>query len=72
MPKVSVVIVCMNRPDLLYPCLEGIRAHTSVSYDVLCAGNLDVGVALLGIDSQPGLCTGLANLGDGYNLILFK
>ena len=28
MPKVSVVIVCMNRPDLLYPCLEGIRAHT--------------------------------------------
>ena len=34
MPKVSVVIVCMNRPDLLYPCLEGIRTHTSVAYDV--------------------------------------
>ena len=34
MPKVSVVIVCMNRPDLLYPCLEGIRTHTSVSYEV--------------------------------------
>ena len=34
MPKVSVVIVCMNRPDLLYPCLEGIRAHTSVPYEV--------------------------------------
>ena len=34
MPKVSVVIVCMNRPDLLYPCLEGIRTHTSVPYEV--------------------------------------
>ena len=34
MPKVSVVIVCMNRPDLLYPCLEGIRDHTSVPYDI--------------------------------------
>ena len=34
MPKVSVVIVCMNRPDLLYPCLEGICAHTSVPYEV--------------------------------------
>ena len=34
MPKVSVVIVCMNRPDLLYPCLEGIRAHTSVPHEV--------------------------------------
>ena len=32
--RVSVVIVCMDRPDLLYPCLEGIRAHTSVSYEV--------------------------------------
>ena len=34
MPRVSVVIVCMNRPDLLYPCLEGIRDHTAVSHDV--------------------------------------
>ena len=32
--RVSVVIVCMDRPDLLYPCLGGIRAHTSVSYEV--------------------------------------
>ena len=32
--RVSVVIVCMDRPDLLYPCLEGSRAHTSVSYEV--------------------------------------
>lgn len=32
--RVSVVIVCMDRPDLLYPCLEGIRAHTSVPYEV--------------------------------------
>ncbi len=29
-PLVSIVIVCMNRPDNLYPCLEGIRAHTGV------------------------------------------
>lgn len=29
-PLVSIVIVCMNRPDNLYPCLEGVRAHTSV------------------------------------------
>jgi len=32
--RVSVVIVCMDRPDLLYPCLKGIRAHTSVTYEV--------------------------------------
>ena len=32
--EVSIVIVCMNRPDYLYPCLESIRAHTSVSYEV--------------------------------------
>ena len=34
MPKVSVVIVCMNRPDLLYPCLEGLYAHTSTPLEV--------------------------------------
>ena len=32
-PKLSIVIVCMDRPDNLYPCLEGIRAHTAVSYE---------------------------------------
>ena len=30
-PLVSIVIVCMNRMDNLYPCLEGLRAHTGVS-----------------------------------------
>lgn len=25
MPEVSVVIVCMNRPDILFPCLDSIR-----------------------------------------------
>ena len=30
-PLVSIVIVCMNRPDNLYPCLEGLRAHTGVA-----------------------------------------
>ena len=29
-PLVSIVIVCMNRMDNLYPCLEGLRAHTGV------------------------------------------
>lgn len=34
MIDVSVIIVCMNRPDTLYPCLDGITAHTSLSYEV--------------------------------------
>ena len=34
-PLVSIVIVCMNRTDNLYPCLEGVRAHTSVPYETL-------------------------------------
>jgi len=29
-PLVSIIIVCMNRLDNLYPCLEGLRAHTAV------------------------------------------
>ena len=32
---VSIIIVSMNRPDLLYPCLESIREHTSCSYEIL-------------------------------------
>ena len=35
MPQVSIVIVCMNRPDILFPCLDGIREHTGVSYETL-------------------------------------
>ena len=35
MPKVSTIIVCMNRPDILYPCLDSIREHNSVSMEVL-------------------------------------
>ena len=34
-PQVSVVIVCMNRLDNLYPCLESLREHTSVSFETL-------------------------------------
>jgi len=34
MAEVSVVIVCMNRPDILFPCLDSIREHTSVSHEV--------------------------------------
>ena len=32
---VSIIIVSMNRPDLLYPCLESMREHTSCSYEIL-------------------------------------
>ena len=31
---VSVVIVCMNRPDLLNPCLESLYAHTETPLEV--------------------------------------
>lgn len=37
---VSVVIVCMNRLDNLYPCLESLRAHTSLSYETLVVAYL--------------------------------
>lgn len=29
-PLVSIIIVCMNRLDNLYPCLEGLQTHTTV------------------------------------------
>ena len=32
-PEVSIVIVCMDRMDLLRPCLDSIRKHTSVRYE---------------------------------------
>ena len=35
MVDVSVIIVCMNRPDILFPCLDSIRAHTRLSYELL-------------------------------------
>ena len=34
MPKVSVVIVCMDRPDLLNPCLESLRAHNRTELEI--------------------------------------
>ncbi len=34
MPKVSVVIVCMDRLDLLNPCLESIRAHNRTELEI--------------------------------------
>lgn len=35
-PLVSIVIVCMNRPDNLFPCLESIRANTqNVDYETI-------------------------------------
>ena len=34
MPKVSVVIVCMDRPDLLDPCLESLCAHNRTELEI--------------------------------------
>ena len=40
MTEVSVIIVCMNRPDNLYPCLDGILSHTLVSLDIFVVAYL--------------------------------
>ena len=40
MPLVSIVIVCMNRPDNLYPCLESIRCHTGVPHEIFVVAYL--------------------------------
>lgn len=34
-PDVSIIIVSMNKPGFLFPCLDGIKAQTSVSYEAL-------------------------------------
>lgn len=34
-PEVSIVIVSMNNTACLFPCLDSIREHTSVTYEVL-------------------------------------
>ncbi len=34
MPSVSIVIVCMNRPDNLRPCLLSIKEHTTVQTEI--------------------------------------
>lgn len=40
MVDVSIVIVCMNRPDNLYPCLDSIRSTTTVSYETFVVAYL--------------------------------
>ena len=35
MPTVSIIIVCMNRPDNLRPCLDSIKLHTKAEYETL-------------------------------------
>lgn len=34
MPLVSIVIVCMNRPDNLRPCLDSIKQHTTAEHEI--------------------------------------
>jgi len=38
--EVSIVIVCMNNLENLYPCLNSIKAHTSVIYETLVVAYL--------------------------------
>ena len=40
MPDVSVIIVSMNKPELLRVCLSGIREHTAVSYETFVVAYL--------------------------------
>lgn len=40
MPEVSIVIVCMNRTDNLYPCLHSILAHTELSCETFVVAYL--------------------------------
>lgn len=35
MPAVSIIIVCMNRPDNLRPCLQSIKQHTTADYETI-------------------------------------
>lgn len=35
MPSVSIIIVCMNRPDNLRPCLLSIKQHTTADYETI-------------------------------------
>ncbi len=39
-PEVSIVIVSMNNTGFLFPCLDGIREHTEVSYETLVVAYL--------------------------------
>ena len=40
MVDVSIVIVCMNRPENLTPCLDSIREYTKVSYETFVVAYL--------------------------------
>ena len=35
MPFVSIIIVCMNRPDNLRPCLQSIKKNTTADYEII-------------------------------------
>ena len=75
MPTVSIVIVCMNRPDILFPCLDSIRAYTSVSYETLVVAYMfsDGNLALLK-ERYPWVSviesTGLRGFSENNNLAL--
>lgn len=52
MPEVSIVIVNMNCPDTLIPCLDSIKAYTKVSYETLVVAYMYTTENLLRIKEQ--------------------
>lgn len=39
-PQVSIVIVCMNNLNNLYPCLDSIKKYTTISYEIFVVAYL--------------------------------
>lgn len=52
MPEVSIVIVNMNCPDILIPCLDSIKAYTKVSYETLVVAYMYTTENLLRLKEQ--------------------
>ena len=40
MPEASVIIVCMNRPDLLFPCLDSLRSNNRTEFEAIVVAYL--------------------------------
>ena len=52
MPTVSIVIVSMNRPDNLVPCLESLQRYTTVSYELWVVAYLFDKAVLAGLKAD--------------------
>lgn len=51
-PDVSIVIVSMNNTGFLFPCLDGIREHTKVTYETLVVAYMFSAANLAGLKSR--------------------